>query len=351
MKRICCIKDTTCGFRRNHSTTTALIKIRDDIIKSMQKGEITLAVFADFSKAFDTVDFSTILMKLNKLGFSKSTLHWFLSYLSGRKQFVQVDNNQSTLLDVLFGVPQGSVLGPVLFNLYTLDLQNHVDCPTLQYADDTTMYSSCKPNKLPELNTKLQYNIESLYQWAQDSNLAFNVSKTKAVLFASTKLRSIHKLENNMINLSLQKTPIETADSWKILGVNFDSQLNWSLYISNVISACHCKLSVLRKIRRITPYKLRKKLAESLVLSKLYYCNALLHNATNNQLQRLQKVQKSAAAYVLGKYCNTIDCINLGWLPFQQQQKYDICKLAFKSIHFSAFINSVRRLKILQITF
>ena len=138
-------KDTMSGFRRSHSTNTLLAKIRDDITEAMSKGELTLAVFSDYSKAFDTVSHSTILRKMNKLGFSKSSLLLMTSYLVNRKQFVQINDKRSSLGTSQYGVPQGSVLGPIIFNLYVTDLQDHDIGPVCQYADDTSQYESFKP--------------------------------------------------------------------------------------------------------------------------------------------------------------------------------------------------------------
>ena len=124
----------------NHSTQTLLLKIRDDIQKSLNRGEITIAVLADYSKAFDTMNFAKLIPKLHKVGFSNNALRWVVSYLTGRYQFVQIDDKQSISLPVLFGVPQGSIMGPILFNLYVSDLQDNVISNTSQYADDTSFY-------------------------------------------------------------------------------------------------------------------------------------------------------------------------------------------------------------------
>ena len=136
------------GFRKKHSTSTLLMKLQDDILQAMNRGEVTLAVFLDYSKAFDTVDYKVLLAKLRKLGFSSQATIWMFSYLTNRKQFVQVDDIKSMEETVLFGVPQGSVLGPILFNLYTVDLQDEIDGSVCQYADDTTIYSHCKPSSI-----------------------------------------------------------------------------------------------------------------------------------------------------------------------------------------------------------
>ena len=120
-------KPSMSGFRKHHSTKTLLMEIRDDIVGAMNKDEITLATFINYSKTFDTFDFKTLLCKLRKLGFSYSASTLMLSYLRDRKQFVQIDDKQSNRENVIFGVPQGSALEPILFNLYTSDLQDNVN--------------------------------------------------------------------------------------------------------------------------------------------------------------------------------------------------------------------------------
>ena len=104
------LQDTTSGYRKGHSTTSVLLCIRDDIIRAMKNGELTLIAFADFSEAFDTVDYSIVIRKLNAIGMSKAALLWFLSYVTNRRQFLQVNDKQSSLANVLFGVAQGSIL-------------------------------------------------------------------------------------------------------------------------------------------------------------------------------------------------------------------------------------------------
>ena len=121
------------GFRKGHSTVTALLVIRDDLLRAMKRGEVSLMVFADYSKAFDTaVCFKTVLTKMYALGFSNEFLTWMVHYLSDRRQFVQIDDKTSSIDTVLFGVPQGSILGPFIFNLYVSDLQKHIKCTCYQ---------------------------------------------------------------------------------------------------------------------------------------------------------------------------------------------------------------------------
>ena len=122
----------------------------DDIIKAMNRGEVTIMVFADFSKAFDTVHFDIIIRKLYSMGFCAQFVRWIMSYLTEIQQYVQIDDKRSGKLNTNFGVPQGSILGPVLFNFYVADLTDHLGtmCTCHQYADDTTIYNSVKPKNL-----------------------------------------------------------------------------------------------------------------------------------------------------------------------------------------------------------
>ena len=142
---------------------TVILGIRDDIIRAMKRGEVTLMVLADFSKAFDTIKYKTVLEKLSLLGFSKEYLKWTIQYLTGRKHFVQVDDKTPELCMVSFGVPQGSIMGPLIFNLYVADLQSYVcGAKCHQYADDTTLYTHCKPADLQSTLTELSASIDKL---------------------------------------------------------------------------------------------------------------------------------------------------------------------------------------------
>ena len=209
------------GFRKNHSTNTLLIKMRDDILNAQDRGEVTMR---NFSKAFDTVDFVALLQKLHKLNFSKEALKFILSDLTDRKQFVQIDNKISSNKTVKFGVPQGSILGPVLFNIYVSDMNTVCEGSTcLLYADDSNIYNHCKPADIPESITKLQTKINEVHKWSKNKNLIFNPDKTKFMIFSNKKSQArctkyTFQAENEII--------LERTDATKILGVNFKQQLN-----------------------------------------------------------------------------------------------------------------------------
>ena len=154
------------GFRKGHSTATTLLGIIDDIIRAMRRGEVTLMVLADYFKAFDTVNFRSVITNMYSIGFSKNFLHWILAYLTNRQQFVQIDDKFSEKLETRFGVPQGSILGPLIFNIYVSDLQGKV-----QYADDTTLLQHSRPNELDKCVQEMNQTIQRLNYYSADSNL------------------------------------------------------------------------------------------------------------------------------------------------------------------------------------
>jgi len=154
-----------------------------------------MAVLADYSKAFDTVAYETVLKKMHSIGFSKDYLRWLISYLTGRQQFVQIDDNVLDYVNISFGVPQGSILGPVLFNIYVNDLSDNLDSiKSYQYADDTTIYIHEKPANLKARVEKLQKALDtcSLASWSSSCNLSLNTKKTKVVLFSTKQLSRMH---------------------------------------------------------------------------------------------------------------------------------------------------------------
>ena len=150
------LHDNISSFRKGHSTT--------NIKRAMKRKEVTLMVLADFSKAFNTGCFKTTLKKFYKLGFSKNYLKWLLSYLSGRTQFVQIDDTKSHLKLSQFGIPQGSILRPTIFNLYISDLRDNLDLSTscAQYADDTSLYTHCAVRELESTTCNLNESLTKL---------------------------------------------------------------------------------------------------------------------------------------------------------------------------------------------
>ena len=190
------LNDKVTGFRKSHFTITSLLGIKDDIIRAMKKPEISLMVLEDYSKAFDTVSFQSIITKMHKLNFSKSFLMWVLNYMSNREQFVQIDDRTSSKMTIDFGIPQGSILGPLFFNLYVADLQENIDkqITCFQYADDSTFYKHCKYEDLQQCETEINTALTQLSEWSSDSNLSLNAGKTKCMIFSTQQTTNAHSL-------------------------------------------------------------------------------------------------------------------------------------------------------------
>ena len=246
-------------------------------------------VLADFSKAFDTVWVKTTLKKFYKLGFSKNYLKWLLSYLSGRTQFVQIDDTKSHYKLSQFGIPQGSILGPMIFNLYVSDLRDNLDLSTscCQYADDTSLYTHCAVRELESPTYDLNESLTKLGSWSKDSNLALNPNKTKFMVLSTQQMSSHHKLADCALNLTVGDNSLKRVESTKLLGVNIHSNLKWDDRIKHLAASCYGTLATLKKVKNFTNYKLRKHLAESLVLSRLDFSDIVFYPLSENLLKKL----------------------------------------------------------------
>ena len=176
---------------------------------------------------------------------------------------------------MFFCVPQGSILGPVLFNLYVAELADRIYSRTIQYADDTTLYQHCKISKLHECAVAIKKDLEKLQSWSQQNNLIFNCDKLQSILFFSSRLSCKHNLEDSSLLTRCSEQSIQQKSNLKLFGVIFDQHLTWIDQINNIIRSTHGTIRALRKFGRFTPIKVRKTLAEALILSKINYSNVV----------------------------------------------------------------------------
>ena len=322
------------GFRKGHCTTTTCIKIRDDILKAMSRGEITLSVMADYSKAFDTVDYETLIRKLHKLRFSKDSMLLIANYLSSRRQFVQIDEKSSDCLTVTNGVPQGSILGPILFNIYVHDLKHETCATCIQYADDTSIYRHFKHGEIQRNVKLMNTELDNITKWSKATNLVFNGDKTKSVLFATWQMNRARQLDApNLYKIINEGKEIERVSSFKLLGVTFNQDLTWNEHIKSTTRSAYQMLRTLALIKRYTPFHVRKQLAEALVLSKIDYGNAVFHSSPAYLMKQLQRVQNATASFVTNKFCKLPNVLQLKWLPVMERAEFSVAKLAWKSVN------------------
>ena len=221
-------EDFQSGFRANHSTETALAKVTNDLLIASDQGFVSVLVLLDLSAAFDTIDHAILLQRLEQLISIKGTaLSWFKSYFADRFQFVQINDESSVHTKVNHGVPQGSVLGPILFSIYMLPLGNIIRTHSVNfhcYADDTQLYLSIKPEQSNQL-TKLQTCLKDIKTWMTRNFLLLNSDKTEVIILAPKHLRDT--LSNDIA--ALDDIALASNETVRNLGVIFDPDLSFDL--------------------------------------------------------------------------------------------------------------------------
>uniref|UniRef100_A0A9J8DEF0 Reverse transcriptase domain-containing protein n=1 Tax=Cyprinus carpio carpio TaxID=630221 RepID=A0A9J8DEF0_CYPCA len=246
------------GFRPHHSTETALVKITNDLLLASDQGCISLLVLLDLSAAFDTIDHDILIDRLqNYTGIQGQALRWFRSYLSDRYHFVYLNGESSHLSPVKYGVPQGSVLGPLLFSIYMLPLGNIIRKYGISfhcYADDTQLYISTRPDETSKLS-KLTECVKNVKDWMTNNFLLLNSDKTEILLIGP------ENITQNLVDYNLQLDGcIVTSSTVKNLGVILDSNLSFENHISHVTKTAFFHLRNIAKLRNMLPVPDAEKL-------------------------------------------------------------------------------------------
>lgn len=328
-------EDFQSGFRAHHSTETALVKITNDLLIASDNGLVSVLVLLDLSAAFDTVDHPILLQRLEHLiGIKETALNWFKSYLSDRTQFVHVNDESSMHTKVSHGVPQGSVLGPLLFTLYMLPLGSIIRKHSVNYhcyADDTQLYLSIKPDDTNQL-VKLQECLKDIKSWMTYNFLMLNSDKTEVIVLGPERLRN--QLSSDIVNLD--GITLASSTTVRSLGVIFDQDLSFKYQIKQISRTAFFHLRNIVKIRQILSQRDAEKLIHAFVTSRLDYCNSLLSGCSNKSIRTLQLIQ-NAAARVLTK-TRKRDHISpvlasLHWLPVRSRIEFKILLLTYKALN------------------
>ena len=285
------------GFRKNVSTYMATADIVKYITDGFNSKEISIGVFLDLSKAFDTVDHNILLRKLTHYGIRGIVFNWFHSYLSNRKQVVRINNKSSSLSNISCGVPQGSILGPLLFLIYINDLCN---CSSLLhftlFADDTSILY--KHKDLITGARVMNSELEIISMWFKINKLSLNISKTNFMIF--------HPLQRKIgsVDLFIDGNHIALVKNAKFLGINIDSNLTWKHHIDVLCSKISRVIGILFKISSFVPSYIVKSLYDSLIHSHLSYCNIIWGNTFPSYLNRLHVLKKRAVRILTNSdYC------------------------------------------------
>ena len=321
------------AYRDNHSTETALLKITNDILRSSDDGNVTILTFLDFSSAFDTIDHTFLIERLSsKFGISGNVLSWLTSYLTGRSQSVTIKDKTSKQFALDFGVPQGSVLGPILYTLYTSSLSlsfNSYNINYHMYADDTQFYKASDISDLPLLISEIENCVKDVKSWTDSNKLKLNNNKTEIIMCSTeSKLNQL-----TVKGMQFDNNFIEFTHVTKSLGVYIDSTLNMETQINNTVKLIYFEL---RRIYKMKPYLTSdaiKTLVSSLVLSRLDYCNSLLAGLQDEKISKLQRAQNCAARLIFSKTkfdSSTALLKSLHWLPVKARIDYKIAVICFK---------------------
>ena len=327
------------AYRQRYSTETALLKVQNDIFLSMNRQHVTLLVLLDLSAAFDTVDHSVLLERMETtFGISGKALEWFSSYLSGRLQRVTLEGGTSKQFKLLCGLPQGSCLGPLLFTLYSSKLFNIIEqyLPSAHaYADDTQLYLSFKPGCIlseQESIAAMESCINAIRAWMVTDKLKINDMKTEFLIIGTKQ--QLKKL--NTDKLLVGDSIIRPTSTARNLGVIFDENMSLSHHINNTCKLAFYSIHNIRSIRKYLSVEASRTLVHSVVMGRLDYCNSLLYGLPAKSLSKLQRVQNAAARLITNtpKYNHVTPVLRtLHWLPIKQRVIYKIVIMSFKAIY------------------
>jgi len=323
------------AYLKGHSTQTCLHKVVDEWLENMNNGLITASCFLDIQKCFDTIDHKLLLQKLQRYGIRSNILKWFDSYLSDRRQQVICNGVMSNPVDISIGVPQGSVLGPLLFLLFSNDIVNFVPGARINcYADDVVVYVDGKD--IDEVKCKLQKCLIEIGQWYRDNRLVINVSKSKVLLIGTRQ--KLSRLNIDDFNIEFNGCILERVETMRYLGLEIDEELNWNSQINNITKNVSYKIHMLRRLSSFLPESLCSKMYSTYIQPLTEYGCTIWGYSSQTNIDKIQRLQNWSARIVTGNY----DFINsrgqdlvasLNWQTFDQRRDYLMSTLMFRCMN------------------
>ena len=324
------------AYRKGHSTETALLRVVNDLLGAADRGRVSILSLLDLSAAFDTIDHDILCNRLKDVfGCTGVVLAWFRSYLTDRTQSVIVNNTASAPSPLRYGVPQGSVLGPVLFTMYTQPLSSLIKTLSHSYhffADDSQLYDSAPPADVPTLVDDMSGSISSVADWMRDNKLKMNDDKTELIAVGTRSKLA----QTPALCMTISDHSVSFSSSVRNLGVHLDESLSMEVQVNILCRALNFHLRRIGKIRQYLTVESANKLAVSFILSRLDFCNSLLAGLPDEKLSKLQRIQNNAARLVLRqprRASATSALHTLHWLPVKARIEYKIACLCFHCLH------------------
>ena len=318
------------GYRKNMSTSTALLSMYNKWAKSASEGKITGVVLVDLSAAFDLVSPELLTKKLSIYGVDDGFVQWITSYLTDRHQTVWIDHLFSYFKENSIGVPQGSILGPLFFLIFFNDLPTVIDSEIECYADNSTLSKS--GDFVHEISDSLTNDCNSLDNWVKENRFKLNTEKTHfSTLGTSNKLKTLKddlKVSIDGVNLSQSNRSSEM-----LLGIKIQKNLKWTEHIEFLVSKLNKRLVALEKLRCIMDVRTRKTIVEGVFNSVLCYCLPLYGGSSQQDLKPLQLLQNRAARLVLSAPPRTSRLLmfeKLAWLTVSQLIAYHTLIAVFR---------------------
>ena len=287
----------------------------------------------DFSSAFDTIDHPILAQSLHTVfGFTDTVLQWFSSYLTDRTHYVSLSNHCSAFTHVHSGVPQGSVLGPILFSMYTKPLSAIIDSHSIihhSFADDLQLQISAPPDRISDLLHSMQSCIDDVEAWATVNMLKLNDNNTELMLVTSKRTKHFHSLPTS---ITIGNAQIPFKKSVKNLGFTLDCHLTMNLNVLNIARTCYFEMRRLASFRRFLTSTATATLVSAFDLSRIDYCNSLLFGSTHDVTSHLQRIQNYTGRVILRLPTSssiTIYITSLHWLPVKVKSTYKIACLCY----------------------
>lgn len=327
------------AYRRFHSCETAMTKITNDIFENMDKNVNTFLVLLDLSAAFDLVDHSILLRRLqDHFSIHGTVIEWLKSYLSDRNYFVKINCSISNGIITLFGVPQGSILGPILFLLYIAEIEAIAQLYGLSihiFADDMQLYISFRNSDALESISNIEHCLRHIKMWMATNFLKINEDKTNFLVISPSQNRN----SIDDICISFSGSIVLPSSSAKNLGVKIDSSMSFQDQINSITSKGYQYLHNFYRVADKLTHDLKLQLVTSYILPLIDYCNVVLVSATKCYINKLQKLLNSAVRFIFNirgkkRFISITPYLQkLHILPVHLRIKYKLCLLVYKCIH------------------